>query len=109
MNLQTALLADGHLTRENQKTFALYLRYQATHDRGFSKCFNALFKIRTDRRKQEIGFERQKLKAAAEKRREQIHQVRVRIANVKAELIEARKFKLETANKPSLLRSKAAA
>ena len=108
MNLQTALLSSGHINRENEKTFALYLRYQATHDRGFSKCFNALFKIKIDRRKQEIGFERQKLKVAAEKRRDETHQTRLRIANARAQLIETRTLKFERRQERFVARAQAA-
>ena len=108
MNLQTALLANGHITRENEKAFALYLRYQTTHDRGFSKCLNDLLKIRAEKRKQQNGFEQQKLKAAADKRREEMHKARVRIANAKAELTETRKLKLEGHPQPLFVRAEAA-
>ncbi len=52
--------------RNQQKSFALFLRYQTTNDRGFSKCLSDLLKFRADRRKQEA------------------HEVRVRMANAKA-------------------------
>jgi len=55
---------------EQQRQLALFLRYQTTHDRAFHRALNDLLKLRADKRKQEIGFESQRLKAAAESRRE---------------------------------------
>jgi len=85
MRLQTRYLDD-------EKQFALFLRYQTTNDRGFSKCLNDLLKLRAERRKAEIGFESQKLKEAAEarkqsveKRRAELHQWAVSLAEAKVE------------------------
>jgi hypothetical protein len=49
----------------DQKAFALYLRYQTMHERGFYKALNELQKLRNERRKQEIGFVSQKRAAEA--------------------------------------------
>ena len=38
---------------------SLYLRYQTTHERAFHKALNDLLKLRAEKRKEEIGFERQ--------------------------------------------------
>ncbi len=77
--------------RNQQKSFALFLRYQTTNDRGFSKCLSDLLKFRADRRKQEADLEKQKQREAAERRKEaealrkqEAHEVRVRMANAKA-------------------------
>ncbi len=56
--------------RDTQKEFALYLRYQTTNDRGFSKCLNDLLKLRAEKRKEQIGFDSQKRQEAEELRRE---------------------------------------
>jgi hypothetical protein len=40
----------------DQKSFALYLRYETTHQRAFHKCLNDLLKLRSEKRKSEIGF-----------------------------------------------------
>ncbi len=42
------------------KDFALYLRYQTTHERAFYKALNELQKLRNEKRKEQIGFEAQK-------------------------------------------------
>jgi hypothetical protein len=57
-------------TCDDEKQLALYLRYQTTNERAFHKCLNALLKLRTEKRKQEIGFESQKDKQADQTRRE---------------------------------------
>ncbi len=54
--------SDAHL--------ALYLRYQTTHERAFHKCLNDLLKLRSERRKEQIGFVSQQQKAADQTRRE---------------------------------------
>jgi hypothetical protein len=43
----------------NEKQLALYLRYQNTHRRAFHKSLNDLLKLRGEKRKEQIGFERQ--------------------------------------------------
>ena len=42
-----------------RQNLALYLRYQTTHDRAFHKCSDQLRKLRAEKRKAEIRFERQ--------------------------------------------------
>jgi hypothetical protein len=75
---------------EQQRQLALFLRYQTTNDRAFHKCLNDLLKLRADRRKQEIGFESQRRreagesrKAAAEKRKQDLHTFAVLLAEAK--------------------------
>ena len=46
----------------DEKSFALYLPYQATHDRAFHKALNTFLKLRADKRKAEIGFVSQQAK-----------------------------------------------
>jgi hypothetical protein len=53
---------------EQEKHFALYLRYQAIHERAFYKALNELQKLRNERRNRQIGFESQKRNAAADQR-----------------------------------------
>ena len=52
---QTGQIADA-------KLFSLYLRYQTTHTRAFHKSLNDLVKLRSERRKEENGFEAQNRK-----------------------------------------------
>jgi hypothetical protein len=69
--LQDQCCTDGELSLdEQQKQLALFIRYQTTHDRAFHRALNDLLKLRAERRKTEIGFESQKRKMAAESRRE---------------------------------------
>jgi hypothetical protein len=43
----------------NERQLALYLRYRNTHRRAFHKSLNDLLKLRAEKRKEQIGFERQ--------------------------------------------------
>ncbi|HEX3681396.1 MAG TPA: hypothetical protein VHU83_02560 [Bryobacteraceae bacterium] len=71
LSLQDQCATDGDLTPEQQqKQLALFIRYQTTHDRAFHRALNDLLKLRADKRKQEIGFESQQRRLAAESRRE---------------------------------------
>ena len=70
---------------DHPHALALYLRYQTTHDRAFHKCLSDLLKLRAERRKAleaekkaEIGFESQK-------RKQELHEARVRLLNAQAE------------------------
>ena len=54
---QTGKIADP-------KSFSLYLRYQAAHERAFHKSHNELLKLRAQRQKQQAGFEAQKRQQA---------------------------------------------
>ena len=62
---------DGFLCQE--KHFALYLRYQSMHERGFYKALNELQKLRNQRTKDQIGFVSQKHAEAAENRAAETH------------------------------------
>jgi hypothetical protein len=77
---------------DDQKQLALYLRYETTHDRIFHKCLNQLLKLRAEKRKQEIGFESQKQKAAdqtrreaAENRKQELHRYAVLLGEAKVD------------------------
>jgi hypothetical protein len=51
--LETGAAPDG-------KQLGLYLRYQSTNDRAYHKALSQLLRLRSDRRRSEIGFESQK-------------------------------------------------
>ncbi|HEY6987162.1 MAG TPA: hypothetical protein VH369_02195 [Bryobacteraceae bacterium] len=57
----------------DERKLALYLRYQTTHERAFHKALNDLLKLRAEKRKAEIGFERQEQARATETRRSERH------------------------------------
>ena len=73
-------LQDSALAENDEKQFALFLRYQTTNDRAFHRCLNGLVKLRAEKRRHEIGFESQRrkseelaLKQAVEKRKQDGH------------------------------------
>ncbi len=85
--LQHLALADA-----NEKQFSLFLRYQTTNDRAFHKCLSDLLKLRAEKRRVEIGFERQRQreaeearKQAVEKRKQDVHKLDVLLAEGKAD------------------------
>jgi hypothetical protein len=61
----------GEITDERK--FSLYLRYQTTHTRAFHKSLNDLLKLRAARRKDEIGFEAQRIKNDEHEMKKQVH------------------------------------
>jgi hypothetical protein len=73
------------LENEDDQKLALYLRYQATHERSFQKCLADLLKLKAEKRKVQFGFESQKQKEAEEQRRQEMHKAKVRAINAKAE------------------------
>ncbi len=90
-------LDDAFPNAKDGNSLALYLRYQVTHERAFHKCLNDLLKLRAEKRKQEIGFESQERqrsaelrkeadhgrRAAAEKRKQEVHKWNASLAEAK--------------------------
>jgi hypothetical protein len=70
-------------TTNPEKLFPLWLRYQVTNDRGFHKCLDQLLRIRSQRTKEAIGFERQKERSRAREQAETR-------AEARAEALQAR-------------------
>ncbi len=64
----------GAITDEKQ--LALYLRYQTTHERAFHKSLNDLLKLRAEKRKAEIGFERKQHAQADQIRKQERHEMK---------------------------------
>ncbi len=60
----------------NEKLFSLYMRYQTTHTRSFHKSLNDLFKLRSEKRKDELGFEAQRRKEEENKRKNEAHEMK---------------------------------
>jgi hypothetical protein len=93
LRCQHACFSDASLTMEEQsRRLALFLRYQTTHDRAFRNALNDLLKLRSERRKAEIGFVSQKQKEAiislrqsAENRRQERHKWDVLLAEAKVD------------------------
>ncbi len=109
ISLQNTCLSQYDPAAGAPKNLALYIRYQATHNRAFYKALNELQKLRQQKRKEEIGFVSQSRKeereaagasqqAAAEQRRQaqevrhqaaadraqELHQVRVWLTEAQA-------------------------
>ena len=92
-----------------RKDFALFMRYQATHERAFTRYSTELRKRRNERRRLERGFESQKLRVvqesrrqeqrahrqAAEIRKQERHEMAMRAARAKCERLEKRKTVVE--------------
>ncbi len=85
------------------RQLALYLRYQTTNERAFSKCLSDLLKLRAERRKDKIGFESQQLKKddlarkqQIENRKQELHKCEIWLAEAKAEHQELLNYQLET-------------
>ena len=72
------------------KDLALFLRYMTTHDRAYWRYATELRNHRNDRMKAERGFVSQKHKEAADLRRQEIHEVRQALQNVKQQGLEIR-------------------
>src|SRR5271155_5126462 len=87
--LQTVCYADGFL--QNEKHFALYMRYQSLHERGFYKALNELQKLRNEKRKQQIGFESQKRAEASEQRATEAHNLKKQEFELKKTALELKK------------------
>jgi hypothetical protein len=89
--LQDLAMGDPNLTEEQQnRQFALLLRYQTTNDHAFHQCLNQLLKLRAEKRKQEIGFESQRrqdaivsLRQSAENRKQDRHKWDIMLAEAK--------------------------
>ncbi len=84
-------LQAGSLEVGLEKRFALFLRYETTHERAFYKALDELQNIRKQSHKTEIGFESQKLKQAAETRAAEALNVRKDAQNLKREEFEFKK------------------
>ncbi len=54
---------------------SLYLRYQTTHERAFHKALNDLLKLRAEKRKEEIGFERLQHVREEQTRKQEKHEM----------------------------------
>jgi hypothetical protein len=76
--------------RAAHKSLALYLRYQTTQDRTFSRYATELRKRRNERSRAVRGFVSQKHKEAAESRRQASHAARQMLQSAKQEAQEIR-------------------
>src|SRR5689334_18323683 len=94
----------------DERKLALYLRYQTTHERAFHKALNDLLKLRAEKRKQEIGFERQQHAQANETRKQERHEMKkerhkweITLAEVKVDAQQLRDLNRDMAESERLL------
>jgi hypothetical protein len=91
LHLQDICATDtDHTVDQQQKQLALFIRYQATHDRAFHRALNDLLKLRAEKRRSEIGFESQRRAQADQSRRDSIEKRRQDVHKFDVLLAEAR-------------------
>ncbi|HEY1216422.1 MAG TPA: hypothetical protein VGE93_22595, partial [Bryobacteraceae bacterium] len=76
--------------RSFEKQFALYLRYQTTHERAFHKCLNDLRKLRAQQSRELAESNARRRDHAAEVRRQEMHEARLEAVQAKTELVKAK-------------------
>jgi hypothetical protein len=88
--LQDLTMAEDLPAKDQDRQFALFLRYQTTNERAFHQCLNQLLKLRAEKRKAEIGFESQRrenaivaLRQSAENRKQERHKWDISLAEGK--------------------------
>jgi hypothetical protein len=91
---------DANLQIKDNRQFGLYLRYQTTHERAFYKALKELQTIRSQRTKEQIGFESQKRERAAEQRAAEVHDLRKQAFRLKEQAFELKKQRLASTNQP---------
>jgi hypothetical protein len=74
-----------------EKTLALYLRYQTTHERAYYKALHELQKLREQKHKSEIGF-------ASQKQKEETHELKKKHLQKSIWLTEHRTLGQQLAN-----------
>jgi hypothetical protein len=60
----------------NEKSLSLFLRYENTYNRAFNSSLNQLLRVRSEKRKAELGFEAQQRRQQAELRTQEKHQMK---------------------------------
>jgi hypothetical protein len=73
-----------------EKQFALYLRYQTTHERAFHKCLNDMQKLRAQQSRELAESNARRRNRAAEVRRQEMHEARLKAVQAKTELVKAK-------------------
>jgi hypothetical protein len=98
----------------DDRKLALYLRYQTTHERAFHKALNDLLKLRAEKRKAEIGFERKQRVEADQLRKQERHEMKkerhkweIILAEVKVEGQQLRDLNHDIAESERLLKNRA--
>jgi hypothetical protein len=85
---------DANLQIVDNRQFALFLRYQTTHERAFYKALKELQTTRAQRSKEQIGFESQKLEQAVVERAAEAHNLKKQAFELKKQEFELKKERL---------------
>ncbi len=118
LRLQSQILAEvgEQIAVEERKDFALYMRYHATHSRGFSKSLSELMRLRNFHLRQETAAavaERRALQAQirfeSQKQKAELHAARMEALRLKQEAIKQRNQKSQKPEQPQTLVADAAA
>ncbi len=83
ITIQSMAMHAGPFAPGAEGRVTTYLRYQAQHERAFRQALADLLKLRSEKRKQEIGFESEKRKDAKESRTVELHRYAVARAESK--------------------------
>jgi hypothetical protein len=81
LRFQEELIITGEGLEVDSRKLALFMRYQATHERSYYRALKELQRLQKERRKEQNGFESQK-------RQQEAHAARVRLAHAKAQNLE---------------------
>ena len=95
---QSCIFENQHVVATEQ--FALYLRYQTTHERAFYKALKELQNIRAQRTKEQIGFESQKRQQASEQRAAEAHNLKKQVFELKKQEFALKKERLASRRQP---------
>jgi hypothetical protein len=99
LRLQDLCLEPGrHVS--SPEHFSLYLRYQTSNERAYSRCLKDLLMLRAEERKEQIGFVSQERGAALEQRAAEAHNLKKEALNLKKQEFE-RKAQRATRPQPS--------
>ncbi len=87
--------------RQAHKQLALFLRYQTTHDRAFTRYATELRKRRNERRRVERGFVSQKRAEAQQLHRAEVDKQKRELHELKVLIQQARLDRIQNGKKPA--------
>lgn len=103
VRLQESCFEGATIPAHREKSFILYIRYYTTHDRAFHKALQEMLKLRAQTRKAEIGFVSQERKReedgrrqAAEKRKQEMHEINLIFGQAKVDTEISRRLAVES-------------
>ncbi len=91
---------DAKLQIIDNRQFALFLRYQTTHERAFYKALKEFQTIRAQRSKEQIGFESQKRREAADERAAEAHSLKKQAFRLREQAFELKKQRFAPSDQP---------